>query len=129
MQADAPDGAVPLLGNDSGFQLGVRPSEGTETLGLVQPTTGGMSTSNTPAVPDFTVSRSYTGGSHGTANQNIQPFRWKWRMNDTQLPATLTTRNDHGNHVSIEPLAAMTRGSFRAAVQGTQEQWERIAPP
>src|SRR5215213_3758768 len=49
----------PLLGNDSGFQLGVRDAEfkiGKD--GKVEPGSGGMSTSNARAkVPDFTASR------------------------------------------------------------------------
>gem|GEM_PF-1824765 len=129
MQADAPNGAVPLLGNDAGFKLGVRDNEVTVAGELAQPATGGMSTSNDTAVPGFTVSTSYPGGAHGTINQATQPFRWKWRIDDAQLPATLTTRNDHDNHVMIEPQAAMTLGNFRNAVQGTQGQWQRIAPP
>jgi hypothetical protein len=131
MQASAPNGATPLLGNDAGFELGVRDGEfQLNPMLLVEPGSGGMSTSNTAAgVPNFTVSRSYNGGSHNTANQNQQAFRWKWRFDDANLPAKLTTRNDHGTHVMIEAAEELLPEEFRRLIQGTQAQWVRLAPP
>ncbi len=70
MQASTPGASTPLLGNDSGFQLGVRDNEFTMTANNVDPGSGGMSTSNVRRnVPDFTVSTSYTTvpGKHTSA--------------------------------------------------------------
>jgi hypothetical protein len=132
MQANAPGGNLPLLGNDSGFQLGVRDGEGTEADGHVTPGTGGMSTSNTAAsLPAFSVSRSYHRGSHNSTNQTTQAFRWKWSIDSDDLPDELNARNDHGHHVSIEPAEGrqLTRNQFRELVQGTQTDWHREPPP
>ncbi|BAU12725.1 hypothetical protein LEP3755_32560 [Leptolyngbya sp. NIES-3755] len=130
MQADVANGVIPLLGNNSGSQLGVRTIDVPNAANnVVQPATGGMSTSSTGQVPSHTVSSLYTNGSHNQTGQNVQTFRWKWMINTVNLPNTLTTRNDHGNHVLIEPAAAMSLAAFRTAVQGTQPNWQRIGPP
>jgi hypothetical protein len=131
MQAATPNAALPLLGNDSGFQLGVRDGEfKTDTDGKVLPGSGGMSTSNARAkVPDFTASRSYAFGSHGTTDQAKQPFRWVWQFDDANLPKGVKARNDHGAHVMIEAAEAMTPDELRSKVQGTQGQWARSDPP
>jgi hypothetical protein len=130
MQASVPNGATPLLGNDAGYKLGVRDTEyQIDPMGLVVPGSGGMSTSNTAAVPGFTVSLSYNGGAHNTVNQGTQAFRWKWRFDDANLPARLAMRNDHGNHVMIEPAEEMLASDYLALIAGTQANWVRLAPP
>ena len=78
------------------------------------PATSVASTSNARAnVPDFTASNKYTFGSHATEDPKKQAFRWVWSFDDTNLPAELVARNDHGDHISIEPKAAMERSEFR----------------
>ncbi len=131
MQAATPNGATPLLGNDSGFQLGVRDGEfSTDKDGKVVPGSGGMSTANVRAkVPDFTASRSYAFGSHGTTDTSKQPFRWVWQFDDANLPKGVQARNDHGNHVMVEAAEAMTPDELRTKVQSTQGNWARSDPP
>jgi hypothetical protein len=131
MQADVPEGTKPLLGNASGFQLGVRPNEGRAGQdGKVQPRTGGTSTSKVrTSVPDFTASNRYAFGSHATEDPKKQAFRWVWSFDDANLPAELTARNDHDDHVSLEPKAPMERGDFESKVQSTQANWTRSDPP
>jgi len=130
MQASTPGALTSLLGNDAGYQLGVRDGEVTIENEQAVPGTGGMSTSNSAAaVPAFTVSKAYTGGSHNTTAQATQAFRWKWEFDDANLPDELTTRNDHGNHVMIEPKNKMLLSRFRELVQSTQANWGRKAPP
>lgn len=131
MQANAPNGNIPLIGDTNCFQLGVRDNEGQEDdAGIVQPATGGMSTANDRAhIPDFTISCFYQKGSHQTNDKASQFFRWIWSFDEnTHLPPALVARNDHGNHVSIEPAngANLTRAAFRGLVHGTQANWNRV---
>ncbi len=133
MQVSAVGAATPLQGNDSGFQLGVRADEykmQDDNIN-VKLQSGGMSTSKVRgSVPNFTKSKSYTGGSHGTGDQAKQAFRWVWSFDETtKLPATLTTRNDHDDHVMLEPGQDMTPAAFKTAVQGTQAHWTQSPPP
>ena len=131
MQADAPNGTRPLLGNDSGFQLGVRSGEfKLDNDGKVLPGSGGMSTSSVRnKVPDFTASKAYAFGSHATTDQAKQPFRWVWEFDDANLPDGVQVRNDHGNHVMVEAAESMTPDELRTKVQGTQGDWARSDPP
>ena len=130
MQADAPNGNAPLLGNDAKYKLGVMDDEFQTAGGNVVPGSGGMSTSNLRAgTPGFTASRSYAFGNHNTANPNQQSFRWVWEFDDANLPAGLQTRNDHHSHVHIEAAQAITPAALRAAIAGTQAQWTRSNPP
>ncbi|MGP8304850.1 Tse2 family ADP-ribosyltransferase toxin [Vibrio sp. YIC-376] len=130
MQANAPGGNMPLLGNNSGFELGVRNTEGTDNPGgWVNPQSGGTSTSNPRAdIPSFTASKHYPEGTHNTDDNNLQTFRWIWSLDDNTLPGILVARNDHGSHYSIEPAVGqqLTRVQFQNAVQGTQANWNRI---
>lgn len=128
MQASAPNGTTPLLGNES-YGLGARDADVTLTGDKV--TSGGMSTSNAAAaVPGFTVSQSYTGGTHNTTQTTKQAFRWKWSIDTGSLPTTLTTLNDHGSHVLVKPAnTTTTLSDYRAALQSTQASWARSDPP
>lgn len=131
MQASSPGGGNPKVGDSSGFELGVRDDEcKLEDNGDVKLASGGTSTSNTSAgVPAFTVSKSYTGGSHGTTNPATQPFRHKWTLDSARLPVDLTTRNDHASHVMLEPAVSMKLARFRELVHGTQADWAKVPPP
>ena len=131
MQAETPNAARPLLGNDSGFQLGVRDGEfqmGKD--GKVIPGSGGMSTANVRnKVPDFTASKAYAFGGHNSNDQSKQAFRWVWEFDDGGLPKGIQARNDHDAQGMIEAAEAMTPDDLRAKVQGTQGGWARSDPP
>lgn len=43
-------------------------------------------------------------GSHNADNRVKHAFWWVWCLDETtKLPTTLTTRNDHDDHVMLEP--------------------------
>ena len=62
-------------------------------------------------------------GSHNQANQNHAGFRWIWEIEESALPAELTTHNDHDDHVNIEAAQAMPLAQLQQLVQGTRASW------
>jgi len=136
MQASATDEQAPLTGT-TGSSLGVRDGEAHEDVnGNVDANNGGMSTTNRrDRIPAHTVSKAYTTITGAAAKGHAQKdptkpaFRAVWSLDDKKLPAELQTRNDHGNHVLIEPSGPMTLVALRAALASTQADWQRSPPP
>ncbi|MGK7943246.1 MAG: DUF4157 domain-containing protein [Microcystaceae cyanobacterium] len=128
MRAALEDADKPIIKNLS-WGLGVRDNDVTldDNNYVIQ---GGMSTSNVEnSVPNFTISKSYQGGSHNTTDQGNENFRWKWSIDDQNLPEDLMTLNDHGDHVLIKPSNdTITLDYFRTLITDTQDNWDRINP-
>src|SRR5215471_8520118 len=104
----------------SGRTLGVRPGHDTLAIRddeLVVPGTGGMSVS--PRDPRNLPEHRRPPSFQGTSRDPV------WRIDEEQLPSSLTYRPDPRNvrHGFIEPAAAMTLQEYQHALASTQTCW------
>ncbi|MEM5548760.1 hypothetical protein [Pseudoalteromonas fuliginea] len=134
MKASSGGGTTPKLSNvtTEGPALGVRSPDDIKATDIVNDKVngGGMSTSQGGAnkVPSFSVSSHYTYGGNNKTDKTLDNFRWNWSLDTSDLPSTLTTENDHGDHVLVKPANTddLSLATFRSEVQGTQSKWSRI---